>query len=88
MEKKKSAKYIKYCLVPQCPSSTIKTPHKPFVSFPVGSSNKLKIKRELWLQAMKRKEIDLSEKTRGYVCADHFNVGMFLFSPYLQYSSV
>lgn len=28
---------------------------------------------------MKRKEMVLSEKIKGFVCADHFNVGKFLY---------
>ncbi|CAG9823989.1 unnamed protein product [Phaedon cochleariae] len=62
--------YTKYCLVPQCLSSTKVSPGKIFLSLAVGSSDKNKEKRKLWLQAINRN--DLSEKTRGFVCEDHF----------------
>lgn len=64
----------KYCLVPQCKSSSIRTPGKIFISLPVGSSDKLKKRRNLWLQAMRRNKSDISKNTRGFVCEDHFNV--------------
>ncbi|CAG9817697.1 unnamed protein product [Phaedon cochleariae] len=64
--------YTKYCLVPQCLSSTKVSPGKIFLSLPVGSSDKNKEKRKLWLQAINGN--DLSEKTRGFVCEDHFEV--------------
>ncbi|KAJ8978142.1 hypothetical protein NQ317_016844 [Molorchus minor] len=67
------AKYSKYCLVPQCESSSIKTPGKIFISLPVGSSKNQKKRRMLWLRAMRRNTDDISENTRGFVCEDHFN---------------
>ncbi|KAJ8986268.1 hypothetical protein NQ317_009978 [Molorchus minor] len=68
------AKYSKYCLVPQCESTSIKTPGKIFISLPVGSSKNKKKRRILWLRAMRRNTDDISENTRGFVCEDHFNV--------------
>lgn len=76
---KKDIKYSKYCLVPQCQSSTIKTPEKIFVSLPVGPCAKLKKKRKLCLRAMRRNETDISENTSGFVCEDHLNVSAFLY---------
>lgn len=76
---KTNIKYSKYCVVPQCQSTLIRTPDKIFISLPAGSAKQLQ-KRRLWLQAMKRNIHDLSENTRGYVCQDHFNVClMFMF---------
>ena len=77
--RKKDVKYSKYCLVPRCQSSSIKTPEKIFISLPVGSSTKLQKKRKLWLLAMRRNDTDISDNTRGFVCEDHFNVSVFLY---------
>lgn len=63
----------KYCLVPECKSTSLRTPDKIFVSLPAANT-KQKYKRKLWLNAMGRNENDLAESTRGHVCENHFNV--------------
>ncbi|KAG5892191.1 hypothetical protein JTB14_012929 [Gonioctena quinquepunctata] len=67
-------KHHKYCLVPQCKASTSKYPDMKFISLPTATSSKLRRKRKAWLLAMGRDYYDISVKTRGFVCEDHFNL--------------
>ncbi|KAI4458073.1 btb domain transcription factor [Holotrichia oblita] len=63
---KMSATY-KYCAVPMCKSSTVKTPDKKFITIPRDVTI-----RKKWFTAMRR-DVPLSEKTTGYCCTDHFD---------------
>ena len=65
--------YNKYCLVPRCTNNTYTNPGKIFISIPKINNAK---KRKIWLKAIRR--TDISKKTQGHVCEDHFNVSVFL----------
>lgn len=62
--------YYKYCIVPNCTSTTITTPQKIFVTLPKDKKRRLK-----WQKAMKRHTF-LSENTVKFVCEDHYNVSI------------
>ncbi|XP_050311187.1 uncharacterized protein LOC126746837 [Anthonomus grandis grandis] len=64
------SKKYKYCLVPLCKNTTVKTPEKIFISLPGN-----KDRRRKWLKACRRNENDISLSNKGvYVCEDHFNL--------------
>uniref|UniRef100_A0A6P7GX10 THAP domain-containing protein 11-like isoform X1 n=1 Tax=Diabrotica virgifera virgifera TaxID=50390 RepID=A0A6P7GX10_DIAVI len=65
----KSAQY-KYCIVPGCKSTTVRTSNKHFFTLPKEPKRRLK-----WLKACRRDKKDISQKSIGlYVCEDHFDV--------------
>ncbi|KAJ8966723.1 hypothetical protein NQ317_005147 [Molorchus minor] len=65
-----NSSYYKYCIVPQCKSTTIKTPNKLFIYVP----NNEQI-REKWLKLARRDDVpSLSTNSRMYFCADHFDL--------------
>ncbi|CAL1264110.1 unnamed protein product [Larinioides sclopetarius] len=60
----------KYCIVPCCTSSTVKTPEKIFFNVPRDP-----MKRKAWTNAMKRDEKfnkELSPVSTLWCCEDHF----------------
>lgn len=59
----------KWCVVPQCTNTSIKTPKKMFVNIP-----KNKKIREKWLKLAHRNPKDISASTNAFMCEDHFNV--------------
>ncbi|XP_046398767.1 uncharacterized protein LOC124165410 [Ischnura elegans] len=59
----------KYCLVPGCRHTTFTAAEKTFIQLP--SERKLRL---LWLKAMRRNPEDISKKTMGFVCEDHFHL--------------
>ena len=59
----------KWCVVPQCTNTSIKTPEKLFVSVP--RNNKM---RKKWLQLASRNPKDITENTNVFFCEDHFDV--------------
>ncbi|XP_028176892.1 uncharacterized protein LOC114364789 [Ostrinia furnacalis] len=62
--------YYKYCIVPQCTSTSIKTPNKLFIYVPNNQQM-----RKKWLTlARKYNAHCLSTKSRMYFCEDHFNL--------------
>ncbi|KAK9499457.1 hypothetical protein O3M35_002489 [Rhynocoris fuscipes] len=62
--------YFKYCLVPFCKNTTIKTPNKIFFRLPVDRNRRAK-----WLKACRRNVDGISPKSGAiYVCEDHFNL--------------
>ncbi|XP_050508624.1 uncharacterized protein LOC126885875 isoform X1 [Diabrotica virgifera virgifera] len=64
----KSAQY-KYCIVPGCKSTTVRTSNKHFFTLPKEPKRRLK-----WLKACRRDKKDISQKSIGlYVCEDHFD---------------
>ncbi|KAJ8974941.1 hypothetical protein NQ317_008418 [Molorchus minor] len=66
--------YYKYCLVPQCKSTTIKTPNKLFIYVP----NNEQIRKK-WLKLARRDDAQsLSTNSRMYFCADHFDASGLL----------
>ncbi|XP_050515955.1 uncharacterized protein LOC126890808 [Diabrotica virgifera virgifera] len=65
----KSAQY-KYCIVPGCKSTTVRTSNKHFFTLPKEPKRRLK-----WLKACRRDKKDISQKSIGlYVCEDHFDL--------------
>ncbi|XP_050500902.1 uncharacterized protein LOC126880873 [Diabrotica virgifera virgifera] len=57
----------KYCIVPNCTSTTIKTPNKIFFHVPLQTD-----KRKKWCKLMKRDLI--GPKSIKYVCEEHFDI--------------
>lgn len=68
---KMKSKFYKYCVVPQCGSTTTKTPNKLFIYVP----SKEQIRRK-WLKLAKRDPDYLSKDSRMYFCEDHFDVSL------------
>lgn len=66
----------KYCIVPQCFNSTVKTPDKLF--FNVPGDPKM---RKKWMTAVKRMD-SISPKTKAHCCEDHFDVSTQIYSSY------
>ncbi|KAF9419618.1 hypothetical protein HW555_003896, partial [Spodoptera exigua] len=65
-----SPSYYKYCIVPECKNTTIKTPNKLFIYAPNDKNTRTK-----WLKLAKRHDVDkLSTKSRMYFCEDHFDL--------------
>ncbi|KAJ8976334.1 hypothetical protein NQ317_017777 [Molorchus minor] len=65
-----NSSYYKYCIVPQCKSTTRKTPNKLFIYVP--NSEQI---RKKWLKLARRDDVhSLSTNSRMYFCADHFDV--------------
>ncbi|KAF2895971.1 hypothetical protein ILUMI_10202 [Ignelater luminosus] len=65
---KQKRAHSKYCAVPECTNTSLKTPNKIFISIP--KDNK---KRISWQRAMRRAQF-LSPKSHKYCCEDHFNL--------------
>lgn len=63
----KSKPQYKWCIVPQCKSSSSNTPEKVFLQVPLKDNL-----RKLWLEAVDRQQ--LSATSCLYVCEDHFDV--------------
>ncbi|XP_046387352.1 uncharacterized protein LOC124156917 [Ischnura elegans] len=59
----------KYCFVPGCTNTSIKEPNKRFICLPTNTR-----RRQLWLKAIRRNPKDISSKTVGFICEDHFNL--------------
>lgn len=66
-------KFYKYCIVPQCESSTIKTPTKLFVHVPRKEQM-----RKKWLQ-LARRDVNVASDSKMYFCEDHFDVSFKFF---------
>ncbi|XP_050351793.1 uncharacterized protein LOC126774350 [Nymphalis io] len=58
----------RYCVVPECKSTTIKTPEKLFFSIPTGAQ-----RRRDWCSAMGRTR-PLRPYTNYFCCEDHFDI--------------
>lgn len=70
---KMNTKVYKWCAVPQCKNTSIKTPNKVFVHVP----NK-KIIRHQWLKLARRNPNDVVTNSAIYFCEDHFDVSILL----------
>lgn len=57
----------RWCFVPMCLNTQIKTPHKIFVQVPQDEK-----RRKLWFKAA-----DKPTKSCYYCCEDHFNVSRY-----------
>ncbi|XP_046976564.1 uncharacterized protein LOC124542681 isoform X2 [Vanessa cardui] len=71
-------KFYKYCIVPQCESSTIKTPDKLFIHVPRKEQM-----RKKWLQ-LARRDVNVASDSRMYFCEDHFDLPNDM-ENYMQY---
>ncbi|KAF2903970.1 hypothetical protein ILUMI_02205 [Ignelater luminosus] len=65
----------KWCVVPQCTNTSIKTPEKMFVSIPKNT----KIRKK-WLMLARRNPKDIAASTNAFMCEDHFNVSKQFYS--------
>lgn len=62
----KMSTYFKYCVVPQCTSTTVQTPNKIFIRLPEDN-----IRRKKWLKACRRNEKDISQNSQAlHVCGE------------------
>jgi len=62
----------RWCAVPKCSNTSIKTPNKIFVHVP----KVIKI-RNMWLRLAKRDPVPLSPNSVLYFCEDHFDVSIY-----------
>ncbi|XP_060807453.1 uncharacterized protein LOC106143482 isoform X3 [Amyelois transitella] len=76
---KMNSKVYKWCAVPQCKNTSIKTPNKVFVHVP----NK-KIMRVKWLKLARRDPNDVVTNSPLYFCEDHFDLPNDM-ENYMQY---
>ncbi|XP_075990075.1 uncharacterized protein LOC142985657 isoform X3 [Anticarsia gemmatalis] len=58
----------KYCIVPMCTNSSLKTPQKLFFSVPLNKNL-----RKKWIKVMKRAD-PLTETSHVHCCEDHFDI--------------
>lgn len=63
----------KWCLVPGCTNTTIKTPEKLFVCVP----KKPKV-RKMWLKLAGRNPDSVVDDSTVFFCEDHFNVSKYI----------
>ena len=66
----------RWCFVPMCSNTQIKTPHKIFVQVPAEEK-----RRELWFKAVHR--ADKPTKSCYYCCEDHFNASISIIIYYI-----
>ncbi|XP_045447125.1 uncharacterized protein LOC123655357 [Melitaea cinxia] len=59
----------KWCAVPKCTNTSIKTPKKLFVSVPKN----VDVRRK-WLQLSRRDHNDIANSTNIFFCEDHFDM--------------
>ncbi|XP_023028833.2 uncharacterized protein [Leptinotarsa decemlineata] len=59
----------KWCVVPQCTSTSINTPQKVFVSVPTNPK-----RRRKWLQLSRRDPNSILSHTNIFMCEDHFDM--------------
>lgn len=65
--------YYKYCMVPQCGSTSIKTPNKLFIFVP----SKQEVRKKWLTLARKNNAHCFSTNSRMYFCEDHFDVSIY-----------
>lgn len=63
----------RWCAVPQCNNTSIKTPNKLFINVPM----KKKV-RNTWLSLARRDPAAISDNSVIYFCEDHFDVSILL----------
>lgn len=59
----------KWCVVPQCTNTSIKSPNKLFVSVPKNPT-----RRKMWLQLARRDPKSIALHSNVFMCEDHFDV--------------
>lgn len=62
----------RWCAVPQCSNTSVKTPNKLFIQAPM----KKKV-RNMWLNLARREPTAISPKSILYFCEDHFDVSIY-----------
>ena len=77
------SKFYKCCAVPQCKSTTIKTPEKLFIHVP-----RTKTMRKMWLQLARRDPALVSTLSKMYYCEDHFDVSCIKRAFRLKFSNI
>lgn len=70
-----NSKFYKYCAVPLCQNTTIKTPQKLFVYVPIQKEI-----RKQWFRLARRDKPPTSKNV--YFCEDHFDVSIILMQFY------
>lgn len=68
-----NSKVYKWCAVPQCVNTSIKTPNKLFIYVPRN-----KTMRNKWLNLARRDPTAISLNSPIYFCEDHFDVSFYL----------
>lgn len=63
----------KWCVVPKCTNTSLKTPQKVFVSVPTNPK-----KRNKWLQLARRDPKSILSHTNVFMCEDHFDVSILV----------
>lgn len=69
-----NSKGYRWCGVPQCTNTSIKTPNKLFVFVPYKETI-----RDKWLHMARRDLSGILPNTQLYFCEDHFDVSIYLF---------
>ncbi|XP_018569395.1 uncharacterized protein LOC108909508 [Anoplophora glabripennis] len=59
----------KWCFIPKCTNTSVKTPSKIFVTVPVAPK-----RRENWFAAARRNVTEVSPTSAVYCCEDHFDL--------------
>lgn len=62
----------KWCFVPKCTNTSIKTPLKTFVTVPKAPEIRAK-----WFTAARRNVKEVSPTSAVYCCEDHFDVSFY-----------
>lgn len=66
-----NSKVYKWCAVPLCKNTSLKTPNKLFIYVP----NK-KIMRDKWFKLARRNPTSVKTNSPIYFCEDHFDVSI------------
>lgn len=66
-----NSKTYRWCGVPECTNTSIKTPNKLFVFVPYKETT-----RNVWLKLARRDTKEMLPTTQLYFCEDHFDVGI------------
>lgn len=74
-----NSKVYKWCSVPQCTNTSIKTPNKLFIFVPHNKTT-----RDKWLKHARRDLTRILPNTQLYFCEDHFNLPNDM-ENYMQY---
>lgn len=74
-----NSKVYKWCAVPQCANTSLKTPNKLFVYVPNNKTIRYK-----WLNLARRDQTAIKLNSPIYFCKDHFDVSFYSIS-YILY---
>ncbi|KAG6460089.1 hypothetical protein O3G_MSEX011777 [Manduca sexta] len=75
-----NSKTYRWCAVPQCTNTSIKTPNKLFIFVPYNKTTRYK-----WLKLAKRDLKGILPRTQLYFCEDHFDLPNDM-ENYMQYN--